>query len=164
MREGANELEVLLGNGWFRGRLGWGDRRALYGDRLALLAQLEVTTADGEVHVLATAESWTASESGVRTDDLYDGQRTDLRPRAHGRTDRVEVVDAELSRLVAPDGPPVAAFEVLCAQGGGGSIVFVASKNALVAGKNAAAYSSAKAAELHLARCLAEEAATPGSA
>ena len=39
----------------------------------------------------------------------------------------------------------------------GGSIVFVASKNALVAGKNAAAYSSAKAAELHLARCLAEE-------
>jgi rhamnulose-1-phosphate aldolase/alcohol dehydrogenase len=50
-----------------------------------------------------------------------------------------------------------AAFEVLRAQGAGGSIVFVASKNALVAGKNAAAYSSAKAAELHLARCLAEE-------
>ena len=41
--------------------------------------------------------------------------------------------------------------------GRGGSIVFVASKNALVAGKNAAAYSRAKAAELHLARCLAEE-------
>ena len=36
-------------------------------------------------------------------------------------------------------------------------IVFVASKNALVAGANAAAYSSAKAASLHLARCLAEE-------
>ena len=31
------------------------------------------------------------------------------------------------------------------------------SKNALVAGANAAAYSSAKAASLHLARCLAEE-------
>jgi rhamnulose-1-phosphate aldolase/alcohol dehydrogenase len=49
------------------------------------------------------------------------------------------------------------AFRVLRAQDAGGSIVFVASKNALVAGKNAAAYSSAKAAELHLARCLAEE-------
>ncbi len=49
------------------------------------------------------------------------------------------------------------AFKVLRAQGRGGSIVFVASKNALVAGRNAAAYSSAKAAELHLARCLAEE-------
>ena len=42
-------------------------------------------------------------------------------------------------------------------QGRGGSIVFVGSKNALVAGANASAYSSAKAASLHLARCLAEE-------
>jgi rhamnulose-1-phosphate aldolase/alcohol dehydrogenase len=49
------------------------------------------------------------------------------------------------------------AFTVLRQQGMGGSIVFVASKNALAPGKNASAYSSAKAAELHLARCLAEE-------
>lgn len=50
-----------------------------------------------------------------------------------------------------------AAFRIFQAQGRGGSIVFVASKNALVAGKNASAYSAAKAAEAHLARCLAEE-------
>ena len=54
------------------------------------------------------------------------------------------------------------AFRVLRSQGRGGSIVFVASKNSLVAGKNAAAYSSAKAAELHLARCLAEEGGADG--
>jgi rhamnulose-1-phosphate aldolase/alcohol dehydrogenase len=54
------------------------------------------------------------------------------------------------------------AFRLLRSQGRGGSIVFVASKNALVAGKNAAAYSSAKAAELHLARCLAEEGGPDG--
>ena len=40
--------------------------------------------------------------------------------------------------------------------------MFVASKNALVAGQNAAAYSTAKAAELHLARCLAEEGGSAG--
>ena len=113
IREGANELEVLLGNGWFRGRLGWGDRRALYGDRLALLAQLEVTTADGAVHVLATDDSWTARESGVLADDLYDGQRTDLRPRPRERTGRVETIEADLERLVAPDGPPVRATQSL---------------------------------------------------
>ena len=39
----------------------------------------------------------------------------------------------------------------------GGSIIFIGSKNALAAGRGASAYSSAKAAELHLARCLAEE-------
>ena len=54
--------------------------------------------------------------------------------------------------LVAREG-----FRLLSAQGRGGNLVFVASKNALVAGKNAAAYSTAKAAEVHLARCLAEE-------
>ncbi len=59
--------------------------------------------------------------------------------------------------LVAREG-----FRVLRAQDTGVSIVFVASKNALVAGKNATAYSSAKAAELHLARCLAEEGGEAG--
>jgi rhamnulose-1-phosphate aldolase/alcohol dehydrogenase len=54
------------------------------------------------------------------------------------------------------------AFRVLREQDRGGSIVFVASKNAMVAGKNAAAYSAAKAAELHLARCLAEEGGASG--
>jgi len=54
------------------------------------------------------------------------------------------------------------AFRVLRAQGRGGSIVFVGSKNGLAGGQNAAAYSSAKAAELHLARCLAEEGGEAG--
>jgi len=54
------------------------------------------------------------------------------------------------------------AFRVLLEQGRGGSIVFVGSKNALVAGGNAAAYSSAKAAALHLGRCLAEEGGPQG--
>jgi NAD(P)-dependent dehydrogenase (short-subunit alcohol dehydrogenase family) len=49
------------------------------------------------------------------------------------------------------------AAKLMRRQGTGGSIVFIGSKNALAPGKNAAAYSAAKAAALHLARCLAEE-------
>ncbi|MCY0888287.1 MAG: bifunctional aldolase/short-chain dehydrogenase [Alicyclobacillaceae bacterium] len=49
------------------------------------------------------------------------------------------------------------AFRILVAQGRGGSIVFVTSKNAIYAGKDAAAYSATKAMEEHLARCLAVE-------
>ena len=44
----------------------------------------------------------------------------------------------------------------------GGSIVFVASKNALAASPGASAYCTAKAAEVHLARCLALEGAPLG--
>ena len=47
-------------------------------------------------------------------------------------------------------------------QARGGSIIFIGSKNSVVAGKNASAYSAAKAAELHLARCLAEEGGASG--
>ena len=54
------------------------------------------------------------------------------------------------------------AFRVMKRQGTGGSLVFVCSKNSVAAGKNAAAYSAAKAAELHLARCLAEEGGAAG--
>ena len=54
------------------------------------------------------------------------------------------------------------AFQLFKAQGIGGSIVFIGSKNALAASPGAAAYCTAKAAELHLARCLALEGAPVG--
>jgi len=49
------------------------------------------------------------------------------------------------------------AFKQMKTQGLGGNMVFVGSKNSVYAGKNAAAYSSAKALEIHLARCIAAE-------
>jgi rhamnulose-1-phosphate aldolase/alcohol dehydrogenase len=54
------------------------------------------------------------------------------------------------------------AFRLMKRQGRGGSIVFVGSKNALVASPGASAYGSAKAAALHLARGLAVEGAEAG--
>lgn len=51
------------------------------------------------------------------------------------------------------------AFRLMKRQGRGGAIVFVGSKNALVASPGASAYCTAKAAALHLARCLAAEGA-----
>jgi rhamnulose-1-phosphate aldolase/alcohol dehydrogenase len=54
------------------------------------------------------------------------------------------------------------AFKLMRAQNIGGSIIFVASKNGLAASPNAAAYCTAKAAEIHLARCLALEGAEAG--
>ena len=54
------------------------------------------------------------------------------------------------------------AFKLFRTQGTGGSVIFVASKNGLAASPNAAAYCTAKAAEIHLARCLALEGAEAG--
>lgn len=49
------------------------------------------------------------------------------------------------------------AFKVMKEQNAGGSMIFVGSKNSVYAGKNATAYSAAKALEVHLARCIAAE-------
>lgn len=54
------------------------------------------------------------------------------------------------------------AVRMMKAQGMGGTMVFVGSKNALAASPGAAAYCTAKASELHLARCLALECAPAG--
>lgn len=54
------------------------------------------------------------------------------------------------------------AFKVMRVQDIGGSIIFVASKNGLAASPNASAYCTAKASEIHLARCLALEGAEAG--
>jgi rhamnulose-1-phosphate aldolase/alcohol dehydrogenase len=51
------------------------------------------------------------------------------------------------------------AFKIFQTQNIGGNVVFVASKNGLAASPNASAYCTAKAAEIHLARCLALEGA-----
>lgn len=54
------------------------------------------------------------------------------------------------------------AFKMLKSQDIGGSIIFIGSKNALAASPNASAYCTAKASEIHLARCLALEGAPHG--
>ena len=71
--------------------------------------------------------------------------------------DRIHAVLARGYFLVAQE-----AFRVMKQQELGGSLLFIASKNAVVASKNNSAYSAAKAAELHLARCLAEEGGAAG--
>jgi alpha-L-rhamnosidase len=112
VQSGSNRLEFLLGNGWYRGRLGFHGKHGLYGDRLAVLAQLEVTTESGEVVVIGSDDTWTARESAITADDLYDGQSTDLR-LSPGAESPVDVLDADLGLLVAPDGPPVRITDVL---------------------------------------------------
>ncbi|MFV0634109.1 family 78 glycoside hydrolase catalytic domain [Demequina sp.] len=117
VQEGMNEIAAVLGNGWYRGYLGYMGGRAIYGDRLAFLGQLEVTTTDGRVHIVNTDSSWSARETVIVADDLYNGQATDLR-RAHMAMPdcAVEVLDTDHSVLVAPDGPAMARTGVRPAQ------------------------------------------------
>src|SRR6478735_4868664 len=56
----SSVLGFALGNGWYRGRLGWSGGRGYYGDELGVLAQLEITYADGHRQLIVTDTAWTA--------------------------------------------------------------------------------------------------------
>ncbi|MEQ7123697.1 family 78 glycoside hydrolase catalytic domain [Actinopolymorpha sp. B11F2] len=121
--EERSVLTVSVGNGWYRGRLGFSGMRELYGDRLGVIAQLEIGFADGHRQVVVSDESWTAVGSDVLFDDLYDGQIIDARRRdpdwyTFGAKQQWGVLNArtldfEVARLVPYVGPPVKRHDVL---------------------------------------------------
>jgi rhamnulose-1-phosphate aldolase/alcohol dehydrogenase len=124
---------------------------ANYGARRALAVEVDVTD---EVAMAEMVEATVLEYGGLDILVASAGLATSA------PITETTLADWELNYAVLARGYFLAAreaFRVLLRQGRGGSVVFVASKNALVAGANAAAYSSAKAASLHLARCLAEE-------
>jgi len=123
LRNGRNAVGALLGDGWYRGDLaGWIGRRNVYGDRLALLLQMEVTYRDGSREVLGTDASWKAATGPILMSEIYHGETYDARLEKPGWTaagfdDRewegVKVVDHGTDVLVAPVGPPVRRIEEL---------------------------------------------------
>jgi alpha-L-rhamnosidase len=119
--EGRNAIGAILGDGWYRGRLGFdGGRRNIYGDRLALLAQLEIDYADGTTERIVTDESWRAARGPILASDIYDGEIYDARLERTGWSKPgyddhdwtgVRRIERNLSTLVAPSGPPVRRIE-----------------------------------------------------
>ncbi len=121
LQEGRNALGAMLGDGWFRGRLGFaGGRRNIYGDRLALLAQMEITYADGTTDRIVTDESWRAITGPILASDIYDGETYDAQLEHAGWSGpnyddsdwtAVRPIDWDLNTLVAPLGPPIRRIE-----------------------------------------------------
>lgn len=120
LKNGANCVGVILGDGWHRGRLVWQDRRNLYGQKVALLAQIEVEYQDGRRETVSTDSTWKASTGPILKSDIYDGEVYDARLEIDdwskpGLDDSawsgVTVASHSKVLLVAPAGVPVRAME-----------------------------------------------------
>jgi alpha-L-rhamnosidase len=117
LQPGHNVLGAILGDGWYRGRLGFGGgRRNIYGDQLALLAQLEITYTDGRSERVITDDQWRAATGPILASDLYDGETYDARLERRGWSEAgyddrdwvgIHQVERDLGTLIAPSGPPV---------------------------------------------------------
>ena len=124
VKNGANAIGAMLGDGWYRGHMGFEDKRNNYGKKAALLAQLVITYTDGKQDVVTSDGSWKASTGPVLLSDIYDGETYDARLEkpgwaAAGYDDAAwkGVTEVEASslllrqgdtlKLVAAAGPPV---------------------------------------------------------
>ena len=80
MLQSKNSLGAILGDGWYRGTIGWSGQRDYYGEKLALLVQLQVNYTDGTYETICSDSSWRVMNSGpIRGSSIYNGEIYDAR-------------------------------------------------------------------------------------
>lgn len=117
---GENTLGAILGDGWYRGRLGWEGKNKLYGARRALLLQLEIRGPNSESTRICSDETWKTATSPILKSNIYDGEIYDARLEQKN-WNKSQFDDSAWTtvfqtiplrrRLDAQTGPPVRAIE-----------------------------------------------------
>ena len=122
LRAGDNAVAGMVGDGWYRGRFGFADRDRIYGDRIGLLAQLEVELEDGSREVVVTDGTWRGGFGAVRSAGIYDGTVVDLTQDAgpvaepgfdDSAWEPASVVPVDRSRFQPRVSPPVRVVDEL---------------------------------------------------
>lgn len=113
---GDNVVGAMLGDGWYRGYMGHKGHRSVYGDRLALLLQLQLSYADGRKEIIVSDEAWRATDGPIRLSDLYKGEVYDAQRERpgwdvagydDGDWHGVRLLDHSKASVVAQVGPNV---------------------------------------------------------
>lgn len=69
-----NELEVLLGNGWYKGKFGLAGQVENFGNRYLLIAELHLQYTDGTEQIVITDDTWKYRGSDIEENSIYDGE------------------------------------------------------------------------------------------
>ena len=96
-----NILELLLGDGWYRGSSAAFGVTGVYGWQTSVMAQLEISYEDGSKEMICTDSSWDWSNDGpIRFADLKDGEVYNalMQPSYNGKA---KVVEGPKAPLVA---------------------------------------------------------------
>jgi alpha-L-rhamnosidase len=70
LHSGENAIGVILGDGWYRGKISALGSRNVYGEQLGLLLQLQVRYTDGREQLIASDEQWRATTGPILASDL----------------------------------------------------------------------------------------------
>ncbi|HEY5406721.1 MAG TPA: family 78 glycoside hydrolase catalytic domain [Ginsengibacter sp.] len=86
LKDGKNAIGITLGNGWYRGIIGFGDNINVYGKDIALLFQINIIYSDGSTGTIISDDSWKSSTGEIRYDEIYNGETIDARDEKAGWT------------------------------------------------------------------------------
>lgn len=114
LRQGSR-LEVLLGNGWYKGRFGFDqslNQKGYFGDSWKLIAELQVVYEDGRSETFGTDEGWKVRYGKITESSIYDGEVWDMNLADTDEED-VLVCEAEMPPLTDRLSTPVAVREEL---------------------------------------------------
>ncbi len=84
LRNGNNAIAVTLGNGWYRGIIGFTNNSNVYGRDISLLMQLDITYSDGTTQSVVSDESWRSSTGAIRYSEIYNGETIDAGKEKQG--------------------------------------------------------------------------------
>lgn len=110
VRDGAR-LEVLVGNGWWRGKLGFEGLALDYGSQIGFIGELEIRFEDGVTQRIVSSTDWRAETASVTANSLYDGVRID--PTAPIRSLETLAVEFDREALIPQSKPAIERHEVL---------------------------------------------------
>jgi alpha-L-rhamnosidase len=74
LKQGPNAMGVMLGNGWYRGIIGFANNINYYGKDIALLCQVDIEYSDGSAEKIVSDGTWKSSEGPVRYAEIYNGE------------------------------------------------------------------------------------------
>ncbi len=84
LTQGTNAIGVMLGSGWYRSYLAWGNQHDVYGKKLALLFQLNIVYTDGTTATILSDGSWKSSTGAIKSSEIYHGETSDARDEKSG--------------------------------------------------------------------------------
>ncbi|MEC0127562.1 alpha-L-rhamnosidase [Paenibacillus pabuli] len=119
LRHGENILGAYLGDGWYRGHLGWNKEQKIFGTDAALLLELHIRYADGSVEHILSNSDWKVATSAIRMSDIYMGETYDARMESSwidgptGKWSPVDVLDYTKGIIVAQENVSVTQAEQL---------------------------------------------------
>ena len=79
-----NAIGAIVGDGWYRGNIGGKVQRNYFGDKSALIAQMEITFSDGTSQLIATDGSWKTGNGPLILSDIYNGETYDATLETEG--------------------------------------------------------------------------------